>query len=331
MLYPLRFKPITKEVIWGGDKLVKAGKRPLKDQNPELIGESWELSGVEGNLSVVKNGVLRNNNLQELTEVYMGELVGDGVFDKYGLEFPLLLKYIDARDRLSVQVHPTDELAEQRHGCRGKTEMWYVVDAEQGAVLYVGFKGDVTAAQYREAIAKGRLTELLNPVEVKRGDTYFIPAGTLHAIGAGVLIAEIQETSDITYRVSDWGRTDRNGKARKLHIEESYDAVDFGGNRQYCVTRRAEANRSVELVGCPYFTVNLLRVEGAAQRDYAPLDSFVAYMCVEGEVEVKASGRTEKLKWLDTILLPAEITDVELTGNGELLEIYVGKLSELTH
>lgn len=219
MLYPLKFKPILKSQIWGGDRLVKAGKRlPAKlSAAAGSIGESWEISGVEGDVSVVSNGFLKSNNLEEITEVYMGDLVGEKVYDTYGLEFPVLVKFIDAHDVLSVQVHPDDGLARERHGSRGKTEMWYVADCEPGAYLYVGFNRPVTRDEYLRAVSEGTLTDLLMRYEVRKGDAYYIPAGTVHAIGPGLLIAEIQETSDITYRISDWGRLGRDGKPRQLH------------------------------------------------------------------------------------------------------------------
>ena len=235
MLYPLKFKPILKSQIWGGDRLVKAGKRlPAKlSAAAGSIGESWEISGVEGDVSVVSNGFLKSNNLEEITEVYMGDLVGEKVYDTYGLEFPVLVKFIDAHDVLSVQVHPDDGLARERHGSRGKTEMWYVADCEPGAYLYVGFNRPVTRDEYLRAVSEGTLTDLLMRYEVRKGDAYYIPAGTVHAIGPGLLIAEIQETSDITYRISDWGRLGRDGKPRQLHTAEATDAIDFNYGKEY--------------------------------------------------------------------------------------------------
>ncbi len=323
MLYPLKFKPRLKELIWGGDKLAKAGKKPSPKANPEKIGESWEVSGVPGDISVVANGFLKNNNLQELIEVYMGDLVGDSVYEKYGLEFPVLVKFIDAHDVLSVQVHPDDALAEKRHNSRGKTEMWYVVDAEPGGFLYVGFKRELSREEYAVAVESGSLSELLERYEVKKGDVYFIPAGTVHAIGRGVLIAEIQETSNITYRIDDWGRVGKDGKPRQLHTELAIDAIDFSvpGDRRISVSPAFDADARV--VSCPHFTVNLLNLEEKIVRDYAPLDSFVIYLCTEGSCRIVSESGEEQLSALESILIPAEETEITLYGKATLLEVYI--------
>lgn len=324
MLYPLKFKPILKSQIWGGDKLVKAGKKLPKNSAPdELIGESWEVSGVEGDVSVVSNGFLKSNDLEELTEVYMGELVGDKVYETYGLEFPILIKFIDARDVLSVQVHPDDALAEERHGSRGKTEMWYVVDCEPGACLYVGFNRPVTREEYLDAVAGGTLTDLLMRYEVKRGDAFYIPAGTVHAIGGGLLIAEIQETSDITYRISDWGRVGRDGKPRQLHTAEATDAINFNFAKDYLRHVASQPNTVREIVSTSFFTVNVLQVDGEMSRDHTSLDSFVAYVCTAGNLTVKTEGGTEKLLAFESLLLPAETDEAIISGCGTVLEVYI--------
>jgi len=328
MLYPLKFKPLLKERIWGGRALNTAmGKRLPEGVK---IGESWEISAVPGDISVVANGKLRGNDLRELTEVYMGELVGERVFERFGLDFPLLIKLIDAQDVLSVQVHPNDELAEKRHDSFGKTEMWYVVGCEPGASLYVGFRPGVTREKYLAAVSNDTLPELLNKIDVKPGDAFFIPAGTIHAIGRGLLIAEIQQTSDITYRVYDWGRVDDNGQPRQLHTELAVDAIDFGagagagagGNLH--VDRPARAGEAVTLVECPYFTTNVIALDGRLARDYSRLDSFVIYMCLEGEFSiVGVDGAAEKVHRGDSVLLPAEESEVTLDGRARLLEVYI--------
>ena len=226
MLYPLKFKPSFKEKIWGGEKIKNILHRPVADMNN--CGESWEISAIEDNVSVVSNGFFAyDNDLNELIEVYMGELLGDKVYDKFGLGFPLLIKYIDATDDLSVQVHPDDKLAQERYGMNGKTEMWYVIQADEGAGLYVGFKDGVTRDQYWDAVEEGTVDELLRFYPVKKGDLFFIPAGTVHAIGRGVLLAEIQQPSDVTYRIFDWNRVDENGNSRELHVDEAFDAIHF--------------------------------------------------------------------------------------------------------
>ena len=219
MLYPLKFKPFFKEKIWGGNKIKSLLHRPVT--NMTHCGESWEISAIEDNVSVVANGFFADNNdLNELIEVYMGELLGDKVYDKYGLGFPLLVKFIDATDDLSVQVHPDDKLAKERYGMNGKTEMWYVIQADEGAGLYVGFKEGVTRDQYWDAVDAGTVDQLLRFYPVKKGELYFIPAGTVHAIGKGVLLAEIQQPSDVTYRIFDWNRVDENGNSRELHVKK---------------------------------------------------------------------------------------------------------------
>lgn len=323
MLYPLKFHPILKEVIWGGDRLAKAGKRVPRGANPAEIGESWELSGIEGAESVVASGELADNSLSELTEVYMGELVGDGVYEKYGLEFPVLLKFIDTRDRLSVQVHPSDEFAQQMHSSRGKSEMWYIIEAEEGAAIYLDLKHPLTEEEYDRAVEDGTIVELLNRIPVRKGEAYFVPAGTAHAIDGGVFLAEIQETSDITYRIHDWNRLDRNGHPRELHTALAAEVVSLQPRSGLNITKEPTRNKAVELLSCEQFSVNLVELAGTMEQDYAPLDSFVAFMCVEGEVTVRAMGCEERLSALETLLVPAEATDVTLSGSGTLLEVFV--------
>lgn len=226
MLYPLKFKPFFKEKIWGGERIKSVLHRPVG--NMSHCGESWEISAIEDNVSVVANGFFADeNDLNELIEIYMGDLLGDQVYDQYGLGFPLLIKYIDATDDLSVQVHPDDKLAQERYGMNGKTEMWYVIQADEGAGLYVGFKDGVTRDQYWDAVEEGTVDQLLRFYPVKKGDLFFIPAGTVHAIGRGVLLAEIQQPSDVTYRIFDWNRVDANGNSRELHVDEAFDAIHF--------------------------------------------------------------------------------------------------------
>lgn len=321
MLYPLKFKPLFKERIWGGSTL----KERLGKKLPEgkVIGESWELSGVPGDLSVVSNGKLKGNNIEELIEVYMGDLIGDHIYNKYGLEFPLLIKLIDAQDALSIQVHPNDELAKKRHNSYGKTEMWYVIDCEPGAELCLGFKGNVTKEEYVKHVADGTLADIIDRIKVKPGDTFFIPAGAIHAIGKGILIAEIQQTSDVTYRVFDWNRVDANGKGRELHTELAVDAINYNCTEKFNVTAAPQPNKVVELKKCPYFTTNIIDVKGEMSRDYSLLDSFVVYMVIDGEVTIKWNGGTEKAKKGETVLIPAIFENIELIGNARMLESYI--------
>ena len=321
MLYPLKFRPRPKERIWGGRRLSeKLGKRLPRERT---IGESWEISGLDGDVSVVGNGILAGNNLEELIEVYMGDLVGDKIYEKFGLQFPLLIKYIDAQDKLSVQVHPDDALAAKRYGGYGKSEMWYVLDCDPGAELYLGFDGDVSRERYAEHVERGTLPEILSRPKVSPGDAFFIPAGTIHAIGKGILLAEIQQASDVTYRIYDWGRTDASGKGRELHTDLAADAINFAPDQHYDVTHKPEMNRSVNLVECPYFTTNVIEVKGQLVRSYEALDSFVIYMILEGNLTLKWNGGSETAVKGETILIPACIEQVTLEGEGKLLEIYI--------
>lgn len=323
MLHPLQFKPILKERIWGGRALaLKRGTTGQKTEGQPMIGESWEISGVSGDVSVVGAGFLKGNNLQELIEVYMGELVGDKVFHRFGHEFPLLIKYIDAQDRLSVQVHPDDELSARRHSAYGKTEMWYILDCEPGAELLIGLKPGTTKETYMKAVADGTVGELLNAVPVKPGDCYFIPAGTVHAIGKGILVAEVQQTSDVTYRVFDWNRTDGEGRPRELHTELAVDAIDF--TAPVCnVTQVPAPNSAALLIECPYFTANLVDISGTLVRGLETRDSFTIYICTGGEINLKTAGGSLDLKQDDIVLIPAVEDEIAFTGHGRLLETYV--------
>lgn len=327
MLYPIKFTPRLKERLWGGYELLakaKAGKAKKIDPT-KPYGESWDLSAVEGDISIVSNGMLKQNNLEEIIEVYMGNLIGEKVYDKYGLTFPLLIKSLDCHDVLSVQVHPDDDLAAERHDSYGKTEMWYVVSAEPGAALYVGFKNnEISREEYIAAIAEDRLPALLNRIEVKAGDTFFIPAGTVHALGKGIQVLEIQQTSDVTYRLYDWNRLDENGKSRELHTALAIDAIDFARDSQECIVNyELQRNKTVKLVNCEYFTTNIIELDGKMERELVELDSFVLYICAEGEAEVSVNGNTEHLDAYELVMIPADADMVELKGKGKLLEVFI--------
>lgn len=327
MLYPIKFTPRLKERLWGGKELLakaKAGKAKGIDST-KSYGESWELSAVQGDISVVANGMLKRNNLEEIIEVYMGNLIGDKIFEKYGLTFPLLIKSLDCHDVLSVQVHPDDELAAERHDSYGKTEMWYVVAAEEGASLYVGFKDNkITREEYIAAVGEDRLHEILNEIKVKAGDTFFIPAGTVHALGKGIEVLEIQQTSDITYRIYDWNRVDDKGNARELHTALAVDAIDFTRDKESCIMRyETRRNEAVTLVDCDYFTTNIIELKGSMEREFVTLDSFVLYICAEGGADVTVGGNTEHIDALDLVMIPAEADSVEIKGEGKLLEVYI--------
>ena len=325
MLYPLKFKPRLKERIWGGSVLIdKKGKAAGRVDSSKKYGESWDLSCVQGDISSVASGALKGNNLAELIEVYMGDLVGEKIFEEYGLEFPLLIKTLDCNDVLSVQVHPDDELAAERHDSLGKTEMWYITSCEEGAAIYIGFNREITREEYLEAVSNGSLTNLLNRIEVKAGDAFFIPAGLVHALGKGVQVVEIQQTSDVTYRIYDWDRVDDEGKSRELHTALAVDAIDFTMRAEDSICKyEPKVNDAVEIAKCKYFTTNMLKVEGDVVRDYASLDSFVILMCVGGEAEIDADGKIEKMSDGDVVLLPAEFNEVSIKGCATLLEVSI--------
>ncbi len=292
----------------------------------EKCGESWELSAVEGQISEVANGFLAGNNLQELIEVYMGDLVGEKVYDRFGIEFPLLIKFIDAEDDLSIQVHPGDELARERHSAYGKTEMWYVVDADPGARLISGFNQQVDREKYIAYLQAGRLTDLLLSEEVSPGDVFFIPAGRVHAIGKGILVAEIQQTSDVTYRIYDFDRLDKHGKPRKLHNDLAIDAIDYSWQKGYKKQYERQKNTPVELVSCPWFTTNLLELNQTVGKDFSQYDTFVIYMGIVGKVRLVWKGGEEIIDKGETVLVPAILEEFKLEplhGEARLLEIYM--------
>lgn len=324
-LYPLKFTPIFKDKIWGGNKI----KSILNKDFGHLpnCGESWELSGVEGNISVVSNGFLAGNTLEELIEIYMGDLVGEGIFETYGIEFPLLIKFIDANDDLSIQVHPNDEMSKERHNAFGKTEMWYVMQADQGSKLQSGFNQQVDQDKYLFKLEHNELTDILNFEEVAAGDVFFIPAGRVHAIGKGILLAEIQQTSDITYRIYDYDRRDNEGNPRELHTELALDAIDYTLSPEYKTRYESKLNESVELAKCKYFTTNVIDLNTIVEKDYNKLDSFVIYICLDGELQIETESGSETVQKGETILIPASIENVQLkplSATVKLLEVYIG-------
>lgn len=322
MLYPLKFKPVLKDKIWGGSRLNQLFG---KNNNSDKLGESWELSGYENDESVVSNGFLEGNNLTELIEIYMGELVGDKVYDEFGLMFPLLFKLIDANENLSIQVHPGDEVAAERHNSFGKTEMWYVVAAEQGSELIIGFSKDCTSEEYLDALENDKVEDLLQRVPVKPGDVFFIPAGLVHAIGKGVVVAEIQQSSDITYRIYDYKRVDDAGNERELHTDEALDVINFSASMNPKTEYSLLENQIVPLVSCEYFTTNIIKFDQALTRNYGEIDSFVAYMCLEGSFIVETATQKTPVNKGDTILIPACINEIGLIPNSEvtLLEVHL--------
>jgi mannose-6-phosphate isomerase len=322
-LYPLKFEPILKEKIWGGSSLKRNyGK---KAGNLKNIGESWEISAVSDNLSVISNGFLAGNNIEEIIEVYMGDIMGESVFEKFGNEFPLLIKLIEASDDLSVQVHPGNELARERHKAYGKTEMWYILQSEKNARIYSGFSKPVTRDSYIDAVRNNSVPDLLNIETVYPGDTFFTPAGRIHAIGAGIVLAEIQQTSDITYRIFDWNRKDKNGKARELHTDLALDAIDFNISGKSKIRNELKINVAENLVSCEFFYTNIIQFNEHIARDYNFIDSFVVYICTDGKFTITWDNQSEKISKGETILLPSMITDVVLVPDPDatILEIYI--------
>ncbi|TWJ02327.1 mannose-6-phosphate isomerase [Mucilaginibacter frigoritolerans] len=322
-LYPLKFKTIYKDKIWGGQKI----KTYLHKDFGSLpnCGETWEISGVKSDVSVVADGALAGESLADLLEKYQDELVGKKVYDHFGNIFPLLIKFIDANEDLSIQVHPDDELAKKRHNSFGKTEMWYVIEADPGSTLIAGFNKELTQQEYLNKFNSGHLTDVLNKEDVKAGDVFFLPAGRVHTIGKGLLIAEIQQTSDITYRIYDFDRVDDKGNKRELHTEEALAAIDYKHYSEYKTQYQPEKDKAVHLVSCPYFTTNLLDFTHGTTKDYSSLDSFVIYVCVEGEFTVKHNNDAYPVKMGDCILLPKSINKVELetTKGFKILESYI--------
>ncbi|NVJ88689.1 MAG: class I mannose-6-phosphate isomerase [Flavobacteriaceae bacterium] len=318
----LRFEPILKEKIWGGEKLVQLLHKKSEKKN---IGESWEISDVEEDTSIVINGNLKGRSLKSLMNEFNSQLIGKENYKNFGEKFPLLIKFIDAKEKLSIQLHPNDELAKKRHNSFGKTEMWYVMQADKNANLIVGFQKDVTQKEYLNHLKNKTLTDILNIDKVNKGDVYFIPAGRVHTIGAGVMLAEIQQTSDITYRVYDWDRPNEDGTYRELHIEEALDAIDYKALNEYKTKYKLKENHSSKVVSCPYFTTNILPIKGEVSVDHSHIDSFVIYMSVEGSAEFIYNNESENLQIGETILVPACIKNftIKSTTNSKLLEVYI--------
>ena len=312
----LEFKPILKSVVWGGERIA-----PFKgiETSQDHIGESWELSGVPGNESVVSGGAFDGRSLGDLVREFRGRLVGEKVWKDSGEVFPLLIKFIDAAGDLSIQVHPDDALAASLHGpeFRGKTEMWYVVDAAPGAHLLSGLSKEITPEQYGTMVEDGSITDVLARHEVHPGDVFFLPAGRIHAICSGCFIAEIQQTSDLTYRIYDYKRPGLDGKPRQLHTEEAKLAIDYKVYPEYRGSYRPCKNSRVELVKCKYFTTSLFDIDHAVEEDLSVLDSFAVVMCISCSGTVESDGSSVKLSRGTTVLIPAENKKLRLIPDGE--------------
>ncbi|GMN11645.1 class I mannose-6-phosphate isomerase [Croceitalea sp. MTPC9] len=320
-LYPLKFTPILKERLWGGTKLKDVLNKPIESK---ITGESWELSGVKGDVSIVANGNLKGTSLNKLINSCSEDLLGKSVVERFGKEFPILIKFIDAKKDLSIQLHPNDELAKKRHNSFGKTEMWYIMDANPGANLIVGFNKDVTKEEYQDSLKKDKLLDLLNYEKVKEGDTFFINTGKIHAIGAGVLLAEIQQTSDVTYRVFDFNRKDKNGNLRELHTELAIDAIDYSHKDDFKVSYDLFENTVNPMVNCPYFKTNIIDLDKDLDQDISRRDSFSIYMCVSGSAIIKNEFGEAPIQKGETALVSASSNLIKIeTESVRFLEVTI--------
>lgn len=318
-LYPLKFHPILKEKIWGGSKLNTLLNKKARGN----IGESWELSGVDNDKSVVSNGVLEGKNIDWLLSEYKEKLVGEQVYQKFGNTFPLLFKFIDAAQDLSVQVHPEDVLAKQRHNSFGKSELWYILQADENARLIVGFNDEYDQKDYLKALSERRITEILNSVTVEKGDAFIINPGTVHAIGAGVLLAEIQQTSDITYRIYDWDRPGTDGQLRQLHTDLALDAIDYSTVPKKIVNH-SKNNFPIHIGETQFFSVNKLDITKPMVRKLDGFSSFTVYMCLEGEAVIEGNGFSEIIEKGETVLIPAQWDEIKFnTKAASFLEVYI--------
>lgn len=318
-LYPLKFYPILKEKVWGGSKL----KNILNKKGTDSTGESWELSGVAENISVVSNGSHKGMLLSQLMETHKEALVGTKVYKIFGNTFPLLFKFIDAEENLSVQLHPGDDLARERHNSFGKSEMWYIMDTDENAKLILGFNELMDRSTYLKHLSANKLIGILNSETVAEGDAFFIGPGLVHAIGSGVMLAEIQQTSDITYRIYDWDRPDSNGDLRDLHTDLALEAINFEQTRPRLDYLEIENEPSL-VCKTPFFEVNKLKLNKKLERNLQSHSSFTVYMCVEGSAVFETDDFSEKLVKGETILIPAIIPNITIESeNASFLEIYV--------
>ncbi len=323
-MYPLKFEPILKQTLWGGDRII-----PFKHLHENLsnVGESWEISAVEGSESIVANGPDKGRTLTEMVSIYKEDLVGEANYTRFGCKFPLLIKFIDAKLDLSVQVHPDDELAKKRHNSFGKNEMWYVIAADKGAKLISGFAEQITPKEYKERVANGTFAQVLQTAEIQPGDVFYVPAGRVHGIGAGAFVAEIQQTSDITYRIYDYNRKDKDGKPRELHTNQALDAINFNDVQDDFRTHYDKVtNEPVEVVESPYFTTSIYDMTEEITCDYSELDSFVIFICTEGACRMTDNEKNEiALQAGETALWPATTQELKIVpeGNVKLLETYV--------
>lgn len=323
-IYPLQLKAIFMEKIWGGQKIKTQLGQSIHDQ--KNCGEMWSLSGYPEHQSIVSNGFLEGNELNEVLEIYMDDLVGEAIYNKFGNTFPILVKILNAEDWLSIQVHPNDEIAIRRGMEGGKTEMWYIMQADTDARLISGFSEKSNEHTFLRKLEEKKLTDIMNFEEVKKDDVFFIPAGRIHSIGPGILLAEIQQTSDSTYRLYDWDRVDDNGIARDLHIKEALETIDFEIYDDYKTIYQSKLNESVPIANSPYFTTNIMDLDNGVQKDYSELDSFVILLAVKGQFNYTDNqGNLGYIKTGESLLIPAAQDHINILPDGacKILETYI--------
>ncbi len=321
LLHILKFEPILKDKIWGGRKLHTILNKESESPN---VGESWEISDVDGDCSVVNSGPYKGEDLKTLLSKYKDELVGKSNYNRFGDKFPLLIKFIDAKEDLSVQLHPNDELAKRKHNSLGKTEMWHIIQADPEANIIIGFNQAVDEKAYQKYVLNKNIKEILNYENVSEGDTFFVHSGLIHAIGKGVMLAEIQQTSDITYRIYDWDRVDTNGQERELHQKDALEAIDFKSDKSYKINYQSKKNEITDLVKCEHFTTNVIEIDKTMTLYHNEFDSFVIYICLKGEVVIRGKMNAHKINEGETILVPATLKEVFLeTNNAKLLQVYL--------
>ena len=316
----IKFRPILKQVLWGGNKII-----PVKqlDANMEQVGESWEVSGVKDNESIVANGQYEGMKLNDLVALLKGDLVGKDNYERFGNEFPLLIKFIDASKQLSIQVHPNDEQAKAKGLKRGKTEMWYVMESAPDATLLSGLKRAITPEEYKAMVENETITDALCEYRVGEGDVFYLPAGRIHSIGAGTFLAEIQETSDVTYRIYDFKRKDKDGNYRQLHTEAAAECIDYSVENDYRTKYKARKNEGVELAQCTHFTTSVYDLDEPMLLDYSELDSFVVLIALSGECTLSTGDAETQLRAGETVLLPATTQTLNVSGTVKFLETFV--------
>ncbi len=316
-----KFNPLLKSTLWGGDKII-----PFKHLSveQERVGESWEISGVKDNETIVSDGPCKGMKLNALVAEMKAQLVGSDNYRRFGDEFPLLIKFIDARQDLSIQVHPTDEIAHRQGKPRGKTEMWYIMESAPDAKLYSGLQKEITPEQYKEMVENDTICDALAQYQVSEGDVFFLPAGRIHAIGTGCFLAEIQQTSDVTYRIYDFKRKDKDGNYRQLHTREAAESINYTVEKDYRTAYTPKKNEGVPVVSCPYFTTAVYDLDEPMTLDYSELDSFVILIGMKGEgVVTDDEGNETSLKAGETILIPATAGEIKVKGTVKFLETYV--------